>query len=154
MTVPRKSELFQEDLYPDTIGDESACTCEEWVGGKDVDPILISLKDGYKPSASSGAAPVVKKNVLDKKSKKGEVIHTQQSDKTLLEFAEEIRKLKAMIVKHENRIRALEADVAVCKACHQNDDVIAHLEDEGPAGDGLGVAVPPNVTDRLAPDEV
>lgn len=44
MTVPRKSELFQEDLYPDTISDEAANTAEDWIGGADIDPILISLK--------------------------------------------------------------------------------------------------------------
>lgn len=157
MTVPRKSELFQEDLYPDTVGDEPACTCEEWLEGKDVEPLLISLRDGYKPSASSGGAPVIKKNVLDKMPPKkgaGKGDGGPQPDKTLTEFAEEIRKLKAMIVKHENRIRALEADVAMCKACHQEEEThSAHPEDEGPAGDGLGVAVPPNA-DRLAPDEV
>lgn len=32
------------------------------------------------------------------------------------EFADEIRKLKAMIVKHENRIRALEAERAIEKS--------------------------------------
>jgi len=44
MTVPRKSELFQEDLYPDTLSDEPAITAEEWIGGKDADPITVSLK--------------------------------------------------------------------------------------------------------------
>lgn len=44
MTVPRKSELFQEDLYPDTVSDEHALTVEEWVDGKDADPLLVSLK--------------------------------------------------------------------------------------------------------------
>lgn len=44
MTVPRKSELFQEDLYPDTLSDEPAQSAEEWMSGKDVDPILVSLK--------------------------------------------------------------------------------------------------------------
>lgn len=43
-TVPRKSELFQEDLYPDTLSDEAAITAEEWVAGQDSDPCLISLK--------------------------------------------------------------------------------------------------------------
>lgn len=46
MTVPRKSELFQEDLYPDTLSDEAALSAEEWVEGKDAEPILISLKVG------------------------------------------------------------------------------------------------------------
>lgn len=44
MTVPRKSELFQEDLYPDTLSDEPALTAEEWMAGKNADPILVSLK--------------------------------------------------------------------------------------------------------------
>lgn len=43
-TVPRKSELFQEDLYPDTLSDEAAITAEDWFGGQDADPMLISLK--------------------------------------------------------------------------------------------------------------
>lgn len=44
MTVPRRSELFQEDLYPDTLSDESAITAEEWIEGQDAEPILVSLK--------------------------------------------------------------------------------------------------------------
>lgn len=43
-TVPRKSELFQEDLYPDTLSDEAAISAEDWVGGADSDPSLVSLK--------------------------------------------------------------------------------------------------------------
>ncbi len=69
MTVPRRSELFQEDLYPDTLSgenflkfqsirngelvnnfwiekklDEAATTAEEWFAGTDAEPILVSLK--------------------------------------------------------------------------------------------------------------
>jgi coronin-1B/1C/6 len=43
-TVPRKSELFQEDLYPDTLSDEAAISAEDWIGGSDADPLLVSLK--------------------------------------------------------------------------------------------------------------
>ncbi|TPP60830.1 Coronin [Fasciola gigantica] len=50
-TVPRKSELFQDDLYPDTIGDTPALTAEEWMAGKNADPVLISLKEVYVPKA-------------------------------------------------------------------------------------------------------
>lgn len=75
MTVPRKSELFQEDLYPDTLGDTAALTADEWMEGKDAEPILISLKDGYKPPESKATISVSKRsNVLDKmppKSGKG-----------------------------------------------------------------------------------
>ena len=41
MTVPRKSELFQDDLYPDTPGEIPAITAEEWFEGKTAPPILV-----------------------------------------------------------------------------------------------------------------
>lgn len=72
MTVPRKSELFQEDLYPDTIGDTAAQSAEDWKGGQDAEPILISLKDGYKPPESKSSISVTRRsNVLDKMPPKG-----------------------------------------------------------------------------------
>jgi coronin-1B/1C/6 len=61
MTVPRKSELFQDDLYPDTPGDVPAMTAEEWLAGKNAEPILISLKHGYKPTKKAGISRVAAK---------------------------------------------------------------------------------------------
>ena len=66
MTVPRKSDLFQDDLYPDTAGPEAALEAEEWFEGKNADPILISLKHGYIPGKNRDLK-VVKKNILDSK---------------------------------------------------------------------------------------
>lgn len=42
-----QSDLFQEDLYPDTIGPEPSVEADEWFQGKDGEPNLISLKDGF-----------------------------------------------------------------------------------------------------------
>lgn len=42
-----QSDLFQEDLYPDTVGPEPSVEADEWFQGKDGKPILISLKDGF-----------------------------------------------------------------------------------------------------------
>lgn len=42
-----QSDLFQEDLYPDTIGPEPSVEADEWFQGKDAPPIMISLKDGF-----------------------------------------------------------------------------------------------------------
>ncbi|XP_061465505.1 coronin-1B isoform X2 [Rhineura floridana] len=50
MTVPRKSDLFQDDLYPDTAGPEAAMEAEDWVAGKTAAPILISLREAYVPT--------------------------------------------------------------------------------------------------------
>ncbi|CAH1800435.1 unnamed protein product [Owenia fusiformis] len=47
VTVPRKSELFQDDLYPNTQGDEPSVSAADWVSGVDAEPILISMKDKF-----------------------------------------------------------------------------------------------------------
>jgi len=45
--VPRKSDLFQDDLFPETPGEVAPMTADEWIGGKNANPILVSLEDGY-----------------------------------------------------------------------------------------------------------
>lgn len=52
MTVPRKSDLFQSDLYPDTAGLEPALLAEEWIAGQDAPPLLVSLSGGYSTPPS------------------------------------------------------------------------------------------------------
>ena len=65
-----QSELFQEDLYPDTPGDTAAISAEEWETGQDAEPVLISLRDGYQPTATKTDLKVNKKvNLLSKGAK-------------------------------------------------------------------------------------
>ncbi|XP_041078291.1 coronin-2A-like isoform X3 [Polyodon spathula] len=52
MIVPRRSESYQEDIYPMTAGSEPAMTAEEWFKGVHKGPILMSLKPGSKNSQS------------------------------------------------------------------------------------------------------
>jgi coronin-2 len=43
--VPRKSSLFQADLYPDTLSTQPAMTVKEWfVLGSNIQPILMSMQ--------------------------------------------------------------------------------------------------------------
>jgi coronin-2 len=49
MIVPRKSEVFQEDIYPDTPSGIPSLSCDEWIMGENRDPILMSMKDGAVP---------------------------------------------------------------------------------------------------------
>lgn len=69
-TLPPQSDLFQDDLYPDTPGPEPALEADEWLSGKDAEPILISLRDGYVP-IKNRELKVVKKNILDTKPPPG-----------------------------------------------------------------------------------
>ncbi|XP_061737013.1 coronin-2A [Nerophis ophidion] len=52
MIVPRRSESYQEDLYPMTAGDKAALTADEWLSGVDKGPLLMSLKPGHRVDES------------------------------------------------------------------------------------------------------
>ncbi|XP_029467336.1 coronin-6 isoform X4 [Rhinatrema bivittatum] len=112
MTVPRKSDLFQDDLYPDTAGPEPALEAEEWATGKDAGPLLISLRDGYVP-LKNRELKVTKKNILDKRALQGprrsySTCDSSLSRTVLEELLEEIKSLRAMVQGQEKRISELE----------------------------------------------
>ncbi|XP_040043658.1 coronin-2A isoform X2 [Gasterosteus aculeatus] len=52
MIVPRRSESYQEDIYPMTAGNEPALSAEEWLSGIDKGPVLMSLKPGSQAAES------------------------------------------------------------------------------------------------------
>nr|XP_057907148.1 coronin-B isoform X2 [Doryrhamphus excisus] len=125
MTVPRKSDLFQDDLYPDTAGPDPALEAEEWFAGKNGGPILISLKDGYVPTKGRDLK-VVKSNVLENKpTTKAENVSNvqkhishapvQQSTKMedkLEEVLREFKSLRDRVILQDRRIARLEEQVA------------------------------------------
>ncbi|GBP23869.1 Coronin-6 [Eumeta japonica] len=184
MTVPRKSELFQEDLYPDTLSDEASLTADEWLAGEDAEPCTMSLKEralvvqgGYVSGRAAQQLHVTKKaNALagakereKDKDRSPTPAHKKEVDsaggtpasatpppaappsaaveKQFQDLADEIRKLKSVIVKQENRIRALEAAVK------------ASILTPSPQPSPQPVSTPPpnheNDNDQhMAPDEV
>ncbi|XP_044286559.1 coronin-6 isoform X4 [Varanus komodoensis] len=112
MTVPRKSDLFQDDLYPDTPGPEPALEADEWLSGKDAEPTLISLRDGYVP-VKNRELKVVKKNILDSKPPTGprrsqSSCESYFSHAALEELLQDIRSLRQTVQEHEKRITELE----------------------------------------------
>ena len=42
-TVPRKSELFQPDIFPPTASNEPSLSCEDWWDGQNANPIPFDL---------------------------------------------------------------------------------------------------------------
>mmetsp|Transcript_45727 Transcript_45727/g.79487 ORF Transcript_45727/g.79487 Transcript_45727/m.79487 type:complete len:116 (-) Transcript_45727:108-455(-) len=63
--VPRKSEAFQEDLYPDAPASYPAMSSDEWVGGEEAKvPAMQSMRPGAAGSSpdaarKAAAAPAV-----------------------------------------------------------------------------------------------
>ncbi|XP_019655394.2 coronin-6 isoform X3 [Ailuropoda melanoleuca] len=112
MTVPRKSDLFQDDLYPDTPGPEPALEADEWLSGQDAEPVLISLRDGYVPPKHRELR-VTKRNILDVRPPAGPRRSQSASDaplsqRTLETLLEEIKALREQVQAQEQRITALE----------------------------------------------
>mmetsp|Transcript_4654 Transcript_4654/g.8336 ORF Transcript_4654/g.8336 Transcript_4654/m.8336 type:complete len:452 (-) Transcript_4654:331-1686(-) len=53
-TVPRKSDAFQTDIFPNTASSEPAHTCEEWRNGSSKGPELESLNPNKRGGAQNG----------------------------------------------------------------------------------------------------
>ncbi|XP_058877102.1 LOW QUALITY PROTEIN: coronin-1B-like [Acipenser ruthenus] len=132
MTVPRKSDLFQDDLYPDTAGPEPPLEAEDWVAGRDAPPLLISLRDGYVPTKQRDLK-VTRKNVLSTPAttagggaKTGGTAHLStgpahpapptiqhpQDDEKMSEIMDELRNLKLLVKTQGKRIAKLEEQLA------------------------------------------
>lgn len=100
--VPRKSDVFQDDLFPDCPGSSPALTADEWTSGKTAEPILQSLAPGFVKAAAPKAEfkPVVQeKKVLSEADLQAEV------DK----LSKRISFLEAELVKKDARIKELES---------------------------------------------
>lgn len=101
-TVPRKSDLFQDDIFPETFGGEFTISAEEYAGGADGDVKKISLEDGF-------VAPE-RPQVEFKADKKEEA--KELTEKELKEEHEKLTKrvayLEAELVKRDAKIKELE----------------------------------------------
>jgi len=52
-TIPRKSEIFQQDLYPDAVSDEAACEAGDWFEGTNPSPNLVKMETFFKGSVKA-----------------------------------------------------------------------------------------------------
>ncbi|NWI67879.1 COR2B protein, partial [Todus mexicanus] len=116
MIVPRRSETYQEDIYPMTPGTEPALTPDEWLSGVNRDPILISLKEGYKKTSKIVfKAPVrEKKSVVVNGIDLLENVPPRTENELLRMFfrqQDEIRRLKDELSQKDIRIRQLQLEL-------------------------------------------
>lgn len=53
--VPRKSDMFQKDIFPDAYAGVSALSADDWAGGANADPVLSSLEPGQETERAAVA---------------------------------------------------------------------------------------------------
>ncbi|XP_043084825.1 coronin-2B isoform X2 [Puntigrus tetrazona] len=114
MIVPRRSETYQEDIFPLTAGTDPALSAAEWLSGIDRGPLLISLKEAYKRPNPAG----LRASKRDRRTVKGiDLLEniSPNTDKELLKTVyrqqDEIRKLKDELGGKDERIRQLELEL-------------------------------------------
>nr|XP_009937056.1 PREDICTED: coronin-2B [Opisthocomus hoazin] len=116
MIVPRRSEKYQEDIYPMTPGTEPALTPDEWLSRVNRDPILMSLKEGYKKTSKMAfKAPVKeKRSVVVNGIDLLENVPPRTENELLRMFfrqQDEIRRLKDELSQKDVRIRQLQLEL-------------------------------------------
>ncbi len=63
-TVPRKSDSFQDDIFPDTSAPTPAHSAEEWLGGSSKPPVTMSLNPAVKTTTCANGVNGHKKVAL------------------------------------------------------------------------------------------
>lgn len=103
MQVPRKSELFQDDIYPDTFAGQPACQADAWFGGENPDPILVSMepKEGM-PKKSEAAAVSFQKKEEEKELSPKEIKEEWEALKKRVAY------LESELAKRDAKIKDLE----------------------------------------------
>jgi len=76
MQVPRKSDIFQDDIFPDCYAGEPALSADEWLGGQDAQPKTRSMAPGFvqkKQNNDTNFSKVVEQKPLSEKELKEEI---------------------------------------------------------------------------------
>ena len=87
--VPRKSDAFQDDIFPDSFAGVPSQTADEWLAGENKAPVLMSLRPGGG-GTSTGAAPPKPANIP-----KSAMVLQKELDAANARIAELEAKLKA-----------------------------------------------------------
>jgi coronin-1B/1C/6 len=98
--VPRKSEVFQDDIFPDCISGDASMEAADWLGGKNAEPKRVTMANGF----------VVKPKSADFNPDK-QVEDKPLSEKELRDEYEKLKKrvayLESELVKRDAKIKEL-----------------------------------------------
>jgi coronin-1B/1C/6 len=98
--VPRKSDVFQDDIYPDCFSGDFTISASDYFSGKDGEPKTVSLSTGFvaKPKTTSFVPEVKEEKVLSENELRAEVEKLNKR----------VAYLESELVKRDIRIKELE----------------------------------------------
>jgi len=98
--VPRKSDQFQDDIFPDTFGGEPSLSAAEWLAGKTAEPKLVSLAHGFTPG----------KKVIEfnpEKPAEEKVLSEHELRQEVEKLTKRVAYLEAELIKRDQKIATL-----------------------------------------------
>jgi hypothetical protein len=101
-TVPRKGDIFQDDLYPPTFSGEPSLKADEWFAGKNADPKLTSLAPGFVPAKNQDTS--FKTVAVDEPKKLSEKELVAENEK----LKKKVAHLETELAKRDARLKELE----------------------------------------------
>ncbi|XP_052403341.1 coronin-2B isoform X2 [Carassius gibelio] len=126
MIVPRRSDSYQEDIYPLTAANRAALTADEWISGRDKGPEMVSLRPGseldssaehsHDPDCLDGprASPDEDRSSTSHISN-GELDSAPETEQEIRQLfykqQEEIRRLKEQLLQKDTQIKQLELEI-------------------------------------------
>jgi hypothetical protein len=106
--VPRKTDVFQDDIFPDAISGEASMTCDEFFGGKSAEPKRISLKNGYVPGTRKEVAFAAPSPMEETKKDLDNPKNEKELKEAWLKLKQENEDLKNKLSQRDVVIRQLE----------------------------------------------
>uniref|UniRef100_A0A8C2STC1 Coronin n=1 Tax=Coturnix japonica TaxID=93934 RepID=A0A8C2STC1_COTJA len=117
MIVPRRSESYQEDIYPLTTGSQPAMTAQEWLNGVNKGPLLVSLRPGSGPVNSLPQLPESEPRVKSpdlNKSQRGRMPPEEMEKKSEIKDSRNQLKEEERLPKNEHMRLSNGFDVFEC----------------------------------------
>jgi coronin-1B/1C/6 len=97
--VPRKSDIFQDDLFPPCISGEPALSADQWLGGQNADPKVASMETGFVAKPASEVAFV--------KQEESKVLSEKELRDEVEKLTKRVSYLEAELVKKDAKIKEL-----------------------------------------------
>jgi len=101
MQVPRKSDIFQEDIFPDCFAGEPALSSSEWVSGANAEPKIRSMAPGFvaKPKSDSSFNP--------EKAQEVKPLSERELKEEVDKLTKRVAYLEAELIKKDAKIKEL-----------------------------------------------
>jgi len=99
MQVPRKSEVFQDDIFPPCFSGEYTLTADQWLSGQNGEQKTISLEGGFVQRAQASFNP--------EKVEEAKPLSERELREEVERLTNRVAYLEAEIVKRDARIKEL-----------------------------------------------